>query len=65
MTVRQWSQGELGDRPSALQRVAGTLVNIAVDYFVHTPGAISDKRPSDRVLHKAHYGFYDHDGGRA
>jgi hypothetical protein len=50
MTVRQWSQGELGERPSALQRVAGTLVNIAVDYFVHTPGAISDKRPSGRAL---------------
>ncbi|MBT8364754.1 MAG: hypothetical protein KJP23_08620 [Deltaproteobacteria bacterium] len=50
MTIRQWSKGELGDRPSALQRIAGTLVNIAVDYFVHTPGAISEKRPSGRAL---------------
>ena len=50
MTVRQWSRGELGDRPSALQRVAGTIVNIAVDYFADTPGAISAKRPTGRAL---------------
>lgn len=50
MTIRQWSKGELGDNPSALQRIAGTLVNIAVDYFVHTPEAISEKRPAGRAL---------------
>lgn len=50
LTVRQWSKGELGDHPSALQRIAGTLVNIAVDYFAHTPEAISDKRPAGRAL---------------
>jgi hypothetical protein len=50
MTIRQWSKGELGDHPTALQRVAGTLVNIAVDYFVHTPEAISEKRPAGRAL---------------
>jgi hypothetical protein len=50
MTVRQWSKGELGDKPTALQCIAGTLVNIAVDYFVQMPGAISDKRPAGRAL---------------
>lgn len=50
LTVRQWSRGELGEHPTALQRIAGTLVNIAVDYFVQTPGAISEKRPSGRAL---------------
>ncbi len=50
MTVRQWSKGELGDHPSALQRTAGTLVNIAVDYFLYTPGAISPHRPTGRAL---------------
>ena len=50
MTVRQWSKGELGDHPSALQRTAGTLVNVAVDYFLYTPGAISPHRPTGRAL---------------
>lgn len=50
MSVRQWSKRELGDKPSALQSIAGTLVNIAVDYFVHTPGALSDKRSTGRAL---------------
>jgi len=50
MSIRQWSKGELGEHPSALQRIAGTLVNIAVDYFVHTPEAISEKRPTGRAL---------------
>ncbi len=50
MTIRQWSKGELGDRPTALQRVAGTLVNVAVDYFVHSPEAISERRPVGRAL---------------
>ncbi len=50
MTVGQWSKGELGDHPSGLQILAGTLVNVAVDYFVYTPGAMSDKRPAGRAL---------------
>ncbi len=50
MTVRQWSKGELGGHPSALQRIAGTLVNVAVDYFLYTPEAISSNRPSGRAL---------------
>ncbi|MGE5842841.1 MAG: hypothetical protein ACM335_11210, partial [Deltaproteobacteria bacterium] len=50
LTVRQWSMGELGDHPTALQRVAGTLVNAAVDYFAHAPGEISERRPAGRAL---------------
>jgi len=50
MTIRQWSKLEAKDNPTALQRIAGTLVNVAVDYFVQTRGAISDKRPTGRAL---------------
>ena len=50
MTVRQWSKGQLGDHPSALQRIAGTVVNIAVDYFLYSPGAISSNHPTGRAL---------------
>ena len=50
MTVRQWSKGRWGDHPSALQRIAGTVVNIAVDYFLYSPGAVSLNRPTGRAL---------------
>ena len=50
MTVRQWSKGQMGDHPSALQRIAGTVVNIAVDYFLYSPGSISLNRPTGRAL---------------
>ena len=33
-----------------MQRITGTLVNIAVDYFVQTPSAIDDDRPAGRAL---------------
>jgi len=35
LTIRQWSQSEAPGKITALQQVAGTLVNIAVDYFAH------------------------------
>jgi hypothetical protein len=50
LTIRQWSQSEAPGKLTALQQVAGTLVNIAVDYFAHTPGLISGNRPEGRVL---------------
>ena len=50
LTIRQWSQSEAPGRLTALQQVAGTLVNIAVDYFAHTPGLISSNRPEGRAL---------------
>lgn len=50
LTVRQWSEGEGGAPPSPLATVAGEVVNVAIDYFAHTPGAVSTKRPEGRAL---------------
>jgi hypothetical protein len=50
LQVRQWSDGELGDSPTALQRIAGTAVNIAIDYFLQTPGVVSLSHPRGRAL---------------
>ena len=50
ITIRQWSDAAASKKISALQRISGTLVNIAIDYFLETPGAISDKKPEGRAL---------------
>jgi len=45
----QWEDADV-PFPKPLQRVAGTLVNIAVDYFVHVPGALADDTKQGKVL---------------
>lgn len=50
LKVRQWSSTETAGMVTALQTIAGTLVNIAVDYFVQTPGVVSEDRPEGRAL---------------
>ncbi len=50
LEIRQWADGEYGQPPTALQQVGGTLVNLAVDYFANTPGAVSEKSPEGRAL---------------
>jgi len=50
LQIRQWSKMAPADHVSPLQTVAGTLVNITVDYFVQTPGAVNEKRPEGRAL---------------
>lgn len=50
LEIRQWADGEYGQPPTALQQVAGSLVNLAVDYFAHMPGAVSEKTPEGRAL---------------
>ena len=50
LTIRQWSESEAPGKITALQQIAGTLVNVAVDYFAHTPGLISSNRPEGRAL---------------
>lgn len=50
MRIDQWSKQAPRSGASALQTLAGTLVDVAVDYFVGTPGAISDDRPQGRAL---------------
>ena len=48
LTVKQLSKAEEG--PSPLQRIGGTLLDVAVDYFAGTPGAVSQNRPEGRIL---------------
>ena len=49
VAVRNWEMGEPGvSKP--VRRIAGTVVNVAVDYFLDTPGAISEERPQGRAL---------------
>jgi hypothetical protein len=50
LEVRQWAKKEYAAAPTALQTMAGTLINLAVDYFAKVPGALSDKRPEGRAL---------------
>ncbi|MFQ5685115.1 MAG: hypothetical protein ACE5GV_00495 [Candidatus Scalindua sp.] len=49
LTVRQWARGN-SPFPSALQRVLGALIEIGVDYYANTPGAIDEKSSSGRAL---------------
>jgi hypothetical protein len=49
VTIRQWREGH-DPNPSLLRRMAGTLVNIAVDYFVGMPGALSAHTPGGKAL---------------
>lgn len=49
LEVRQWAKSE-DALPSPLQTIAGTLINIGVDYFAQTPGALSDRTPQGRAL---------------
>lgn len=50
LRVDQWSKAAPRPGASALQTLAGTLVNVAVDYFIGNPDAISDDRPQGRAL---------------
>jgi len=54
ITIRQWQRGE-NPNPSPLQRIAGALVEIGIDYFTSVPGAL-DK---DSSHGKAIAGFLD------
>ncbi|MCU0864053.1 MAG: hypothetical protein MUC36_09690 [Planctomycetes bacterium] len=50
LTVRQWSEHEPEAPRTALQQIAGSIVNLAVDYYASMPGAISSHRPEGRAL---------------
>jgi hypothetical protein len=47
--LKQWSEGE-SPFPHPLQRVAGALVEVAVDYFVSVPGAINESSRNGRLI---------------
>jgi hypothetical protein len=46
--IRQWEKGKAPG--TALQMVAGTLVEIGIDYFAHAPGALNPQSTQGRVL---------------
>jgi hypothetical protein len=50
LEVRQWSDDEANSMANPLQTITGTLVNIAIDYFVQTPGVVSEDRSEGRAL---------------
>ena len=47
--VRQWARGR-SPYPDALQRVAGTLIQVGMDYFANTPGALNENSTTGRAL---------------
>jgi hypothetical protein len=49
LTVRQWRRGA-ETTPSLLQRAAGTLIEIAVDYHLQVPGALNTSTSSGRIV---------------
>ena len=50
LEVRQWSDTETKDMATPLQLITGTLVNTAIDYFIQTPGLVSEDFPQGRAL---------------
>jgi len=47
--VGQWDQ-EGAPGPSPLQRVAGTIVEIGIDYFAHVPGAFNEETRQGKAV---------------
>lgn len=47
--IRQWQRGS-DPNPTTLQRIAGSLIEIGVDYFIEIPGALDSHASSGRAL---------------
>lgn len=60
LTIRQWQEGR-DPHPTLLRRMAGTFVNIAVDFAVEVPGVLSPESPRGRVLRSLLTPFQDID----
>ena len=56
VSIRQWREGQ-DPNPTMLRRMAGTLVNIAVDYAVEMPGVISANTTRGKTLLSFLQGF--------
>jgi hypothetical protein len=50
LQIRQWSSDD-NPNPSALQRVAGTLFQIGVDYFANVPGGLNLNSSQGKIVH--------------
>ena len=51
LQVRQWTEGS-EDLVTPLQLVAGTLIEIGIDYFLQVPGAMATNTPYSRALRR-------------
>jgi hypothetical protein len=49
LQIRQWQKGR-DPNPSPVQRIAGTLVEIGVDYFQKDPSLVRTDRPTGKAL---------------
>jgi hypothetical protein len=49
ITIRQWQRGN-DPNPSSLQRLAGTFIEIGIDYFVSVPGAFNKDSRQGKAL---------------
>jgi hypothetical protein len=58
LKIRQWEKGKV-PQPSALQLVAGSLVEIGIDYFNNVPGALNLESAYGRALKQFLDGFDD------
>lgn len=47
--VAQWSEGA-DPNPTALKRIAGTLIEIGVDYYTNVPGALNNNSAHSKAL---------------
>ena len=50
VTIRQWQRGS-DPNPSVLQRLAGSFLEISVDYFASVPGSLDRESSRGRALH--------------
>lgn len=58
VTIRQWHRGS-EPKPSVLQRMAGSLVEIGVDYFANVPEALNQDSKHGKALYALFSGL-DH-----
>jgi len=49
LAIKQWAKGD-APTPHPLQRAAGTLAEIAIDYFLHVPGALREDSKYGRTV---------------
>lgn len=49
LTVRNWADGDEG-QPKILQRVVGSVIDVAVDYFASGPGKLAKGSANERAI---------------
>lgn len=50
LKIRQWEKGT-DPNPSPLQRMAGTIFEIGIDYYAHVPGALDKNTRQGKAIH--------------